>query len=292
MVSSRFRRENTMPRPVTVSLGISLLFVTHMVGAQSTLGELLDGGAKKVSASEFREELVQKAITGALPTGGTLEVTYITSGLITGVGTATKGSPVQMDVSGTWVIDDNQRICTSMLIASGAGSAGGGFSTSGALVLPPRCQFWFKYGDYYYLSDSDSDRHARVIRRAVKPAATARSSVPNAPLTLPKSMKGVAYFQQNPAQARTQWSLAVAKTNDDGTFEGFVTIVGRRCGGNAVPITNAIVKGGEVRFKATMAPQCHATFTLRSGSDHFLEGELTDDFFPGGPAQVWLDPDA
>ncbi len=279
-----------MPHPVTFALGISLLFVIQTVGAQSNLGELLDGGAKKVSANEFREELVQKVITGLSPTGGTLEVTYTNSGLISGVGTATRSSPVQMDVSGTWVIDDNQRICTSMLVASGAGSAAGGFSTSGSLVLPPRCQFWFRSGEYYYLSDSDSDRHARIIQRAVKPAVI--SVVTNAPLTLPKSMKGFAYFQQSPAQARAQWSLAVTRTNDDGTFEGFVTIAGRRCGGNGAPITNALLTAGEVRFKATMPAQCHATFTLRRGSDHFLEGELTDDFFPGAPAQVWLDPDS
>ncbi len=34
--------------------------------------------------------------------------------------------------------------------------------------LPPRCQFWFKRGDQYFLSDSDSDRSARVLHRSVK----------------------------------------------------------------------------------------------------------------------------
>ncbi len=57
--------------------------------------------------------------------------------------------------------------------ASGTSTRGGGSST-GTLALPPRCQFWFKSGEYYYLSDSDSDRHARIIERAVNPAAIAR----------------------------------------------------------------------------------------------------------------------
>jgi len=38
----------------------------------------------------------------------------------------------------------------------------------GRVFLPPRCQFWFKYDQQYYISDSDSDRNVRVIRRTVK----------------------------------------------------------------------------------------------------------------------------
>ena len=35
-------------------------------------------------------------------------------------------------------------------------------------VLAPRCQFWFQLGDTYYLSDSDSDRYAKVLPRKLK----------------------------------------------------------------------------------------------------------------------------
>jgi Ni/Co efflux regulator RcnB len=38
-----------------------------------------------------------------------------------------------------------------------------------ALTLPPRCQVWFKYGDDYFIADSDSDRQVRVYRRTLKP---------------------------------------------------------------------------------------------------------------------------
>ena len=34
--------------------------------------------------------------------------------------------------------------------------------------LPPRCQFWFKLGDTYFLSDSDTDRSAKVLSRTIK----------------------------------------------------------------------------------------------------------------------------
>ncbi len=38
----------------------------------------------------------------------------------------------------------------------------------GMAYLPPRCQYWFKLGDKYFLSDSDSDRSAKVLSRTVK----------------------------------------------------------------------------------------------------------------------------
>jgi len=36
------------------------------------------------------------------------------------------------------------------------------------VTLPPRCQFWFKHDRQYFVSDSDSDRSVRVLRRAPK----------------------------------------------------------------------------------------------------------------------------
>jgi hypothetical protein len=35
-------------------------------------------------------------------------------------------------------------------------------------IIPQHCQFWFKLGDVYFISDSDSDRHAKVVRRTLK----------------------------------------------------------------------------------------------------------------------------
>lgn len=34
--------------------------------------------------------------------------------------------------------------------------------------LAPRCQFWFKLGDTYYVSDSDSDRYTKILPRKLK----------------------------------------------------------------------------------------------------------------------------
>lgn len=46
------------------------------------------------------------------------------------------------------------------------GGGGGGYANP--VTLPARCQVWFKYADQYFLSDSDSDRSARVLRRTLK----------------------------------------------------------------------------------------------------------------------------
>ena len=44
-------------------------------------------------------------------------------------------------LDGEWRIDTEGRICSSMRI-----------NRMSATVLAPRCQFWFKLGDTYYLS--------------------------------------------------------------------------------------------------------------------------------------------
>jgi hypothetical protein len=144
-------------------LGFALLFWVPLAVAQSNLGELLDAGAKKLTPEEFRQELVQRVIVGPTQTGGSLEVIYTTTGSVQGSGTYTRGFAMTSPVSGDWMIDGDGRICTSMRI--GAGPGGGMTST---VSLPSRCQFWFKVADQYFLSDTDSDRRARVLSRTVK----------------------------------------------------------------------------------------------------------------------------
>ena len=36
------------------------------------------------------------------------------------------------------------------------------------VVLPTRCQYWFKLGDKYFFADSDTDRSARSWSRTIK----------------------------------------------------------------------------------------------------------------------------
>jgi hypothetical protein len=154
-------------------LGLGLVLAPVIAGAQSTLGELLDAGAKKITPAEFKRDVIQRTVVGPTNTGAPLEVMYAANGSIAGVGgnpLDTSGSYRQnVPVSGAWTIDDAERICTAMQIAPPQG---------GVTTLPQRCQYWFKLGDAYYISDSDVDRHTKVLRRSVK-GGSAVAAVPS-----------------------------------------------------------------------------------------------------------------
>jgi hypothetical protein len=145
------------------SLGLASLLCTTFAVAQSNVGELLDAGAKVISAERFREEVVQRVLVGPTASGGSMELIYATTGRIEGKGTL-EVSPTYLlgsyfPVSGDWTIDDKGRVCTTMRVRYHYGD----------VALPPRCQVWFKYGDQYFIADSDTDRRAKVLSRTVKP---------------------------------------------------------------------------------------------------------------------------
>ncbi len=154
-----FRQERTMTLSAKLRLGMVLVLWVPLAAAQSNLGELLDGGAKKLSVEEFKQEVVQHELVGPTASGGNLEVMYAPTGAIAGRGSNVY-TPALVTIDGEWTTDDNGRVCTSMRIGGGDFKPG--------VMLPPRCQFWFKYKQQYFLSDSDSDRSARVLRRTVK----------------------------------------------------------------------------------------------------------------------------
>lgn len=137
--------------------------------AQDTLGALLDANAAKISASQFERDLVQRALIGPTQTGGRLEVIYTGSGQIEGTGTmrpGTESSTNSVLIQGRWTNDGAGRICTSLSFSP---QVGGNVNAGiGKGSLPPRCQYWFKLGDKYFLADSDTDRSAKVLVRTIK----------------------------------------------------------------------------------------------------------------------------
>jgi hypothetical protein len=158
---SLFSREKTVPLTAKLLSALAFLLWASLAAAQSKLGQLLDVGAKSLSAEEFKEEVVQRSLVGPTTGGLTLEVLYATSGVISGKGTNYLTGAATVEVNGEWKIDDSGKICTTMRLA------GPTFGPAG-VVLPPRCQFWFKYQDQYFVSDSDTDRSTRVLRRTLK----------------------------------------------------------------------------------------------------------------------------
>ena len=144
---------------VTRFVLLSLTVCASRAFAQANLGELLDAGAKQISADEFRRDLVGKVLVGPGPTGNALELMYLDSGEVQGVGANSMMSGVfaphvQYGIRGSWKAEDPAQICASMWI--------------GNVTLPARCQYWYSFDGRYYQSDSDFDRSARVFPRTIK----------------------------------------------------------------------------------------------------------------------------
>jgi hypothetical protein len=158
---SLLSRVKGVPLAAKVLCALALLLWVPFAAGQRYLGDLLNFGAKRLSAEEFKQEVVQRSLVGPTTGGLTLEVLYATSGVISGRGTNYLTGAATVEVNGEWKIDDSGKICTTMRLA------GPTFGPAG-VVLPPRCQFWFKYQDQYFVSDSDTDRYAPVVRRTLK----------------------------------------------------------------------------------------------------------------------------
>jgi hypothetical protein len=154
----RFRDE-TLSQPATLLLELVVLLWAPFAIAQTNLGELLDAGAKKLSAEEFKEEIVQRVLVGPAPSGGgQLELMYATNGEIQGLGMYPPILNSPQPFRGGWTTDASGRVCTTIQFVVG----------NPPVSLPTRCQFWFKYDGQYFYADSDSERTVRVIRRTLK----------------------------------------------------------------------------------------------------------------------------
>src|SRR5262252_7957567 len=135
-----FNKERPVSLLAKLLLGLALLLLPPLVVAQNNLGELLDAGARKLSGEEFRQDVVQHTIVGTTASGQRLELMYATSGVIQGRSEANAagtnigaGINILSALDGAWTIDESGKICASMVIQR--------------VILPFRCQYWFKYKD-------------------------------------------------------------------------------------------------------------------------------------------------
>ena len=135
----------------------AMLVYAPLAAAQATLGALLDAGAKRLSADEFKREIVQRTIVGATLTGTQMEMMYSANGVLAGRA-EDRFDRRTAAFSGEWQIDEAARICTSYRAVA---------TTGLAVVLPPRCQYWFKLGKQYFFADSDTDRSVKVQSRTI-----------------------------------------------------------------------------------------------------------------------------
>jgi hypothetical protein len=153
-------------QPVVVLLvTIAMAVLAPSAAAQVSLGQILDAGAKLLSPDEFKQELVQRKIVGPTPTGGTIELLYAPGGNVVGTGLAparflpSDRKQGETDIRGEWKIGNNGAVCTVLRIVHQ--------SSVPSMQMAPRCQYWFKSGDQYFLADSDIDREAKVLIRTI-----------------------------------------------------------------------------------------------------------------------------
>jgi hypothetical protein len=126
-------------------------FATPLAFAQ-TLGEILDKGAKKLTPEAFRSEVVGKTLSGpGQQPRATIEVTYAAEH-VTGV-TGQAGAP--NPYRGPWKVAPSGEVCADLFFELNRASR-------------TACNYWFKLGDSYYISASDTDRGSAAYERTLK----------------------------------------------------------------------------------------------------------------------------
>jgi len=116
-------------------------------GAADDLGSVLDGGGKKLSADEFKSEMVGKNV-GGQGTNGPWRREHRADGALGGSLVGRRGEPWQ--INGNWTVDDAGKVCVK-------------FTYSPRKLEEAFCTFYFKQGDQYFASRSDSDRSQKAI---------------------------------------------------------------------------------------------------------------------------------
>jgi hypothetical protein len=122
--------------------------------AQNTLGELLDTGGKKLTKEELVAALSGANLSGETREGSVFKTDYKADGTYSG----SFVSPQKRNGTtfGTWTVADTGKLCTDGSIKIYE-------------VQPQKvCLFYFKNGDQYYISPSDTDRGAMVSKRAIQ----------------------------------------------------------------------------------------------------------------------------
>lgn len=124
---------------------------------QESLGDVLDKSGRLLSVEELKAELVAHWISWQSP-NGMLEISVRPNdgGNLQGQVRSIRGACT--DFTGTWKLGNAGRFC--MAATYRCGSSNNSFDT---------CPYWFKAGDEYWSSPSDSDRLAKVLKRSVKP---------------------------------------------------------------------------------------------------------------------------
>jgi hypothetical protein len=134
-------------------VGLIALGMTTAALAQSSLGELLDGGAKKLPKDTVKSTLSGAQVSGKSVTGASTEYVYKPDGSFTGNLQNSEGW--KSGAVGRWTVDDDGKICSEWTLTVNSKRLKG-------------CGFLFSKADEYYYVESDSDRSAPIFKRVIK----------------------------------------------------------------------------------------------------------------------------
>jgi hypothetical protein len=126
--------------------------------AQSTLGDLLDAKAEKLSKEEVQAAIVGATVSGPIPGGMITEAEYKADGTYSGSyqnPMGGQGGARAGGFFGKWTLSDDGKLCTE-------GTGGSGKATGS-------CAFYFRLdGQLYIAYGSAANRAAVAYKRNVK----------------------------------------------------------------------------------------------------------------------------
>lgn len=141
-----------LAKKMAVAMALALCAVAAQ--AQSTVGELLDKGAKKLGKDDFAAQLPATFFSVWPTKQGEEDVLFKPDGTLSANGRHYQSNTTSPG-TGTWTVDESGKWCVSKYWSV--------WNTSSKA-----CWYAFAVGDEYFFSASDTDRGARVIAAKLK----------------------------------------------------------------------------------------------------------------------------
>jgi len=125
--------------------------------AQTTVGEVLDAGGKKLTKEEVVTLVAGANVSGPTTGGGQFQSDYKADGTLTGTMQTTnmKGGAR----FGKWTVEDTGMLCTEITTTI--------VKSSGARE-DKTCAYWFRLSDKYFVALDSDARETHVLERTVK----------------------------------------------------------------------------------------------------------------------------
>ena len=121
--------------------------------AQSSLGDLLAGGATKLSKDAVKSTVGGAHVSGKSVGGADTEYDYKPDGYFSGNLLAADGT--RFGVVGNWKVDESGKLCAEWVLTQNSKRFSG-------------CGFLYAKADQLYYVESDTDKTAKVYKRVIK----------------------------------------------------------------------------------------------------------------------------